>query len=153
MTRAGTVVAPPVGFRRLALGGWGLFFFAVSASAPLTVLIGGILDGFAVTGVVEVPAAFLLLTAVLVLIWVGHVGMARHVRHSGPLYAHLAQGLGPLAASGASPRGRDVVAALERRLGWPSPAGLDEAVEEVRAEAKAAYRFRPIDGGRTTMRR
>jgi amino acid transporter len=103
MTRAGTVVAPPVGFRRLALGGWGLFFFAVSASAPLTVLVGGILGGFAVTGVVEVPAAFLLLTAVLVLVWVGHVGMARHVRHCGPLYAHLAQGLGPVAALGATP--------------------------------------------------
>ncbi|MEV4199351.1 HAD family hydrolase [Micromonospora globbae] len=47
---------------------------------------------------------------------------------------------GTLATAGASPRGRDVVAALERRLGWPSPAGLDEAVEEARAEAKAAYR-------------
>lgn len=44
-----------------------------------------------------------------------------------------------LAIPGASPCGRDVVAALER-LGWPSPAGLDDAVEEVRAEAKAAYR-------------
>lgn len=47
---------------------------------------------------------------------------------------------GTLATPGASPRGRDVVAALERRLGRPSPAGLDEAVEAARAEAKAAYR-------------
>jgi hypothetical protein len=36
--RTGEVVAPPRGFRRLSLTGWGLFFFAVSASAPLTVL-------------------------------------------------------------------------------------------------------------------
>ena len=101
MTRA--VVAPPVGFRRLSLTGWGLFFFAVSASAPMTVLVGGIVGAFAVTGVVEVPAAFALLTALLLLVWVGHVGMARHVRHSGPLYAHVARGLGPVPALGAVP--------------------------------------------------
>ncbi|MFI6162581.1 HAD family hydrolase [Micromonospora haikouensis] len=47
---------------------------------------------------------------------------------------------GTLATPGASPRGRDVVAALEGRLGWPIPAGLGAAVEEARAEAKAAYR-------------
>ncbi len=47
---------------------------------------------------------------------------------------------GTLATPGASPRGRDVVAALLGRLGSPSPAGLDEAVEEARAEAKTAYR-------------
>lgn len=47
---------------------------------------------------------------------------------------------GTLATPGASPCGRDVVAVLESRFGWPSPAGLDVAVDEVRAEAKAAYR-------------
>ncbi len=47
---------------------------------------------------------------------------------------------GTLAMPGPSPRGHDVVAALERRLGLPSPAGLEDAVEEARAEAKAAYR-------------
>jgi amino acid transporter len=103
MTRTHDVVAPPAGFRRLSLTGWGLFFFAVSASAPMTVLIGGIVGAFAVTGVAQVPAAFVLLTALLLLVWVGHVGMARHVRHSGPLYAHVAQGLGAVPALGAVP--------------------------------------------------
>jgi amino acid transporter len=97
------VVAPPVGFRRHSLSGWGLFFFAVSASAPMTVLVGGIVGAFAVTGVVAVPSAFVLLTVVLLLVWTGNVGMARYVRHSGPLYAHVAQGLGPVAALGAAP--------------------------------------------------
>ena len=101
--RTAEVMAPPRGFRRLSLTGWGLFFFAVSASAPLTVLVGGVLGAYAVTGVVQVPAAFILLTAVLLLVWVGHVGMARHVRHSGPLYAHIAQGLGAVPALGAVP--------------------------------------------------
>lgn len=89
-------VAPPVGFRRSSLSGWGLFFFAVSASAPMTVLVGGVLGAYAVSGMVAMPSAFLLLTAVLALVWVGHVGMARHVRHSGPLYAHVAQAVGPV---------------------------------------------------------
>ena len=97
------VVAPPAGFRRLSLTGWGLFFFAVGASAPMTVLVGGIIGAFAVTGVVQVPAAFVLLTGLLLLVWVGHVGMARYVRHSGPLYAHVAQGLGVVPALGAVP--------------------------------------------------
>jgi amino acid transporter len=69
----------------------------------MTVLVGGVLGASAVTGVVQVPAAFIVLTVVLLLVWVGHVGMARHVRHSGPLYAHVAQGLGPVAALGAAP--------------------------------------------------
>ena len=47
---------------------------------------------------------------------------------------------GTLAVPGASPHGHDVVAALRQRLGWPSPAGLEAAVEEARAAAKAAYR-------------
>ena len=88
------VVAAPVGFRSSSLSGWGLFFFAVSASAPMTVLVGGIIGAFAVSGMVAVPAAFLLLAVVLALVWVGHVGMAQSIRHSGPLYAHVAQGLG-----------------------------------------------------------
>ena len=103
MSRTRELVAPPVGFRRHSLTGWGLFFFAVSASAPMTVLVGGIVGAFAVTGVVAVPSAFVLLTVVLLLVWTGNVGMARYVRHSGPLYAHVAQGLGPVAALGAAP--------------------------------------------------
>src|SRR5689334_9380141 len=102
VSRARQVTAPPVGFRRSSLSGWGLFFFAVSASAPMTVLVGGIIGAFAVSRVAAVPAAFLLLTAVLALVWAGHVGMTRHVRHSGPLYAHVAQGLGPVPGLGAA---------------------------------------------------
>ncbi len=47
---------------------------------------------------------------------------------------------GTLATPGASPRGRDVIVALEQRLGWPSPAGLGDAIDDVRAEARSAYR-------------
>ncbi|MES1171184.1 MAG: hypothetical protein ABUL56_02360 [Actinomycetota bacterium] len=65
MSRPALPTPPPSGFRRLSLTGWGLFFFAVSASAPMTVLIGGLLGAFSVTGVLQVPAAMLLLTVIL----------------------------------------------------------------------------------------
>ena len=88
-------MAVPVGLARRTLGGGALFFFAVGASAPLTVLAGGVVATYAGTGVVGVPAAFPLITAALVLFTVSYVAMSRHVPHPGPLYAHVARGLGP----------------------------------------------------------
>jgi len=88
-------VTAPVGLARRTLGGGALFFFAVGASAPMTVLAGGVVATYAGTGVVGVPAAFPLVTAALVLFTVSYVAMSRHVPHPGPLYAHVARGLGP----------------------------------------------------------
>ena len=85
----------PVGLDRHTLTGPGSFFFGVSASAPMTALVGGVVAGFA-SGVLGVPAAFALVTVALVLFSVGYASMARHVRHAGPLYAHVARGLGPI---------------------------------------------------------
>ena len=96
-----SVVAAPVGLDRGTLTGRGLFFFAVSASAPMTVLAGGIVAAFA-SGMFGVPAAFLVLTVALGLFSVGYVSLARHVPHAGPLYAHVAQGLGPVRGVGAA---------------------------------------------------
>jgi amino acid transporter len=83
------------------LTGRGLFFFSVSASAPMTVLAGGIVAAFA-GGVTGVPAVFVVLTVALALFSVGYVSMARHMPHAGPLYAHVAQGLGPVRAVAAA---------------------------------------------------
>jgi len=88
-------VAAPVGLARRTLSGAALFFFAVGASAPMTVLAGGVVATYAGTGVVGVPAAFPLVTAALALFTVSYVAMSRHVPHPGPLYAHVARGLGP----------------------------------------------------------
>jgi amino acid transporter len=88
-------VAAPTGLARRTLGGGALFFFAVGASAPMTVMAGGVVATYAGTGVVGVPAAFPLVTAALALFTVGYVAMSRHVPHPGPFYAHVARGLGP----------------------------------------------------------
>jgi amino acid transporter len=57
---------------------------------------------FAGTGVVGVPAAFVLLAGALGLFSVGYVSMAQYVPHAGPLYAHVARGLGPVRGVGAA---------------------------------------------------
>jgi hypothetical protein len=75
---------------RRTLGGGSLWIFAVGASSPLTVLVGGIVATYALTGVVGVPLAFAVIMVVLALVAVGYVAMARHVVHSAPFYAQLA---------------------------------------------------------------
>lgn len=102
MTRRTAVVAAPVGLDRGTLTGRGLFFFSVSASAPMTAVAGGIVAAFAVSGLVGVPAFFAVVTVALGLFSVGYVSMARYVPHAGPLYAHVARGLGPVAGMSAA---------------------------------------------------
>jgi amino acid transporter len=93
----------PFGLARRSLTGGALFFFAVGASAPMTVLAGGVVATFAGTGIVGVPAAFPLITFALALFTVGYVAMARYVPHAGPLYAYVARGLGPSRGLGVAP--------------------------------------------------
>jgi amino acid transporter len=71
-----------------------LFFFTVAASAPLTVLGGGVTTTFAVTGIAGVPLSFLVLAAALALFAVGYAAMSRYVANAGAFYSYLAQGLG-----------------------------------------------------------
>ncbi|GGK86907.1 amino acid permease [Sphaerisporangium melleum] len=71
-----------------------IVFFVVSAAAPLMVVAGSVPTAYAVTGVIGVPFAFLMLGAVFALFAVGYVTMARHVVNAGAFYAYAAQGLG-----------------------------------------------------------
>jgi amino acid transporter len=80
--------------RRRRLGVIHLVFFTVAASAPLTVLGGGVTTAFAVTGIPAMPLAFLLLAATLAIFAVGYAAMSRYVANAGAFYSYLAQGLG-----------------------------------------------------------
>jgi amino acid transporter len=73
-----------------------LVFFTIAASAPLTVLGGGVTTQFAVSGNLGVPLAFLILAAALALFAVGYAAMSRHVANAGAFYSYLAKGLGPV---------------------------------------------------------
>ena len=80
--------------RRRRLGVIHLVFFTVAASAPLTVLGGGVTTSFAVTGIPGMPLAFLLLALTLAIFAVGYAAMSRYVANAGAFYSYLAQGLG-----------------------------------------------------------
>ena len=82
------------GLRRRRLGVVHLVFFTVAASAPLTVLAGGVTTAYAVAGNQGVALAFLAVAAVLALFAVGYAAMSRHVTNAGAFYSYLAQGLG-----------------------------------------------------------
>jgi amino acid transporter len=71
-----------------------MWFFTVSASAPMTVLAGSVVATFAVTGVIGVPLSFVLLAVALFPFTVGYTAMSRHVPHTGVFYSYLALGLG-----------------------------------------------------------
>lgn len=76
------------------LGVPSIVFFVISAAAPLMVVAGSVPTAYAVTGVLGVPFAFLMLGAIFALFAVGYVTMARHVVNAGAFYAYAAQGLG-----------------------------------------------------------
>jgi amino acid transporter len=95
--------SPHAGAPRLArrrLGVIHLFFFTVAASAPLTVLGGGVTTTYAVTGIAGVPLSFLLLGVALGLFSVGYAAMSRYVANAGAFYSYLANGLGRETAVG-----------------------------------------------------
>jgi len=83
--------------RRRRLGVIHLVFFTVAASAPLTVLGGGVTTAFAVTGLPAMSLAFLVLAATLAIFAVGYAAMSRHVANAGAFYSYLSQGLGRVA--------------------------------------------------------
>jgi amino acid transporter len=95
-------VSAPAGLERKSITGLGLWALAVVASAPLTVIGGGVVNTYATTGVVGVPLAFLLVAVALGLLTVGYAALARRVPNAASFYAGLAQGLGrPVGVAGA----------------------------------------------------
>jgi amino acid transporter len=68
--------------------------FVLSAAAPVTVVAGIIPTGFAATGIIGIPLAFLAIGAVLALFSVGFNAMSRRISNAGAFYAYVSQGLG-----------------------------------------------------------
>ncbi len=91
------------GLGRRSVGTTSLWFFGTSASAPMTVLAGGVITTHAATGLTVVAPSFLLLTAALGLFTVGFVAMSRDIPHAASFAAFLALGLGrPAGTAGAT---------------------------------------------------
>lgn len=71
-----------------------LVFIIIAASAPLTVLAGGIPTNFAVAGLLGVPQTYIVLGLLLVLFAVGYTAMSRQIQNAGAFYAYVTEGLG-----------------------------------------------------------
>lgn len=76
------------------LGVASVVFFIATAATPMTVVAGVVTTGFAMTGLVGIPVAFIAIGAVLMLFSVGYVAMSRYVTNAGAFYAYIARGIG-----------------------------------------------------------
>ncbi len=85
---------------KTALGTPDIVFFIVAASAPLTVVAGGVASTYLVTGNAGVPLLFLMLGAILALFVTGYAAMSHHITNAGAFYAYVSQGIGKVAGVG-----------------------------------------------------
>lgn len=90
------------GLGRRRLGVPALVFMIIAASAPLTVVAGGVTSNYAVSGLLGIPLSFVVLGVVLLVFSVGYTAMSRHVHNAGAFYAYIARGLGKPAGIGAA---------------------------------------------------
>ena len=84
------------------LGVPAVVFFVISAATPLTVVAGVVTTGFAVTGIIGLPIAFVAMALLLALFSVGYVAMSRHITNAGAFYTYVTHGLGRPAGVGAA---------------------------------------------------
>lgn len=87
--------------RRGRLGAMAIAFFVISAAAPLTGMGGGAPFAMLLGNGPGVPAAYLVVTLLMLVFSVGYVAMARHHTSTGAFYSYLSRGMGGL-AGGAS---------------------------------------------------
>lgn len=94
--------SPGTGLGQRRLGVPALVFMIIAASAPLTVVAGGVTSNYAVTGLTGIPLSFIVLGAVLLLFTVGYSAMSQHIHNAGAFYAYIARGLGKPVGVGAA---------------------------------------------------
>jgi amino acid transporter len=90
-------LGPDIVSRTLArnrLGVPAVVFFVLSAATPLTVVAGVMTTGYAVTGVIGQPVAFIVIALLLTVFSVGYVAMSRHITNAGAFYTYVTHGLG-----------------------------------------------------------
>ncbi|MEJ6488916.1 APC family permease [Leucobacter sp. USCH14] len=101
-THTTTAAEHDPGLSRRTLGVPAITLMIIAASAPLTVVAGGVTTSFAVTESLGVPLGFLLIAAILTVFAVGYTAMGRHITNAGAFYAYISQGLARPLGVGAS---------------------------------------------------
>ncbi|WP_344612094.1 hypothetical protein [Dactylosporangium salmoneum] len=91
----GCGVRPAAGLIRRHINGFNAWQFMVGATSPMAVLVGGVVNTYAATGVLGTPLAFLIVGGALGLLMIGYLAMTNREGNAAPAYAFLALGLGP----------------------------------------------------------
>ena len=76
------------------LGAPAVLFFVLAGVAPLTVAAGVIPTAYQTTGLIGIPAAFLVIAVILAVFSSGYVAMTRWITNAGAFYAFISRGLG-----------------------------------------------------------
>ncbi|WP_298860462.1 APC family permease [uncultured Microbacterium sp.] len=92
----------PTSTPRSRLGVPSITVMIIAASAPLTVVAGGVTTAYSVTGSAAVPIGYILLGAVLAVFAIGYAAMSRFITNAGAFYSYAARGLGRPVGVGAS---------------------------------------------------
>ncbi|GAA4352127.1 APC family permease [Angustibacter luteus] len=79
--------------RRGTLGVLGIAFFVVSAAAPLTAMAGGAPVAMLYGNGAGIPAAYVVVSVLLLIFSVGYTTMARHHTSTGAFYSYITRGL------------------------------------------------------------
>jgi amino acid transporter len=79
-----------------------VILMVLAAAAPFTVIAGGATAGWAVTGVLGIPVAYIAMAATLGVFSVGFTEMSRRIVNSGAFYSYVAHGLGRVTGLGAA---------------------------------------------------
>ncbi|WP_051191988.1 APC family permease [Microbacterium luticocti] len=119
------------------LGVFAVAFMIVAASAPLTVVAGGVTSSYSVTHVTGIPFGYIVLAVALAIFAIGYAAMSRFITNAGAFYAYIAQGIGRPAGVGSSVLaliaynamqvgiwgmfGFQVSSFIEQKTGWASP--------------------------------
>ncbi|KAB1662177.1 APC family permease [Pseudoclavibacter chungangensis] len=96
----GTATGGALDRRRLGVSS--ITLMIIAASAPLTVIAGGVPTSLAVSGSLGVPFGYIVLAVILLVFAVGYAAMSRFVTNAGAFYAYIAQGISRIAGVGSS---------------------------------------------------
>jgi len=79
--------------RRGSLGVLAISFFVISAAAPLTAMAGGAPVAMLLGNGAGIPAAYVVVSVLLLIFSVGYTAMARHHTSTGAFYSYVTRGL------------------------------------------------------------
>lgn len=141
MTAPPTTSAPTTSTTRTEahrrLGVFAVAFMIVAASAPLTVVAGGVTSSLSVTHVTGVPFGYIILAIALGIFAIGYAAMSRFITNAGAFYSYVSQGAGRPTGIGSSVLaliaynamqigiwgmfGFQISSFLQEKTGWESP--------------------------------